>query len=98
MDAPLAINIRSPIELWVLVQNGFTLKVARWDDFYTTGKFLVRIYDLIKIQTESKTMVNLKKYSPINQGDTAYRDLITGNYLIIQQTADTTRVFVVPHG
>lgn len=98
MDAPLAINISSPVELWMLVQNGFTLKVARWDDFYTTGKFLVRIHDLIKIQDESKTMVNLKKHSPINQGDAAYRDLITGNFLIIRQTTDTTRIFVVPHG
>ncbi len=58
----------------------------------------MKIYDLIKIQAESKTMLNLKKYSPINEGDSVYRDLVTGNYLIIQQTTDTTRIFVVAHG
>jgi hypothetical protein len=98
METPLSIIISNPAELWALLQNGFTVKVVRWDSFYSEHKFLVKIYDLIKIQDGSKTMIGLKKISPINDGDTVYRDLTTGNYLLVQRyTTDTMRIYIVSH-
>jgi hypothetical protein len=42
-------------------------------------------------------MANLKEQNPINNGDDIYKDLTTGNYLVIKKSIDSTKVLVVPH-
>lgn len=73
------------------------MRVLHWEDFYTTHKLTVKIYDLIKVSEESKTMVSLKAQNPINNGDDIYKDLTTGNYLVVKKDAGTTSILVVPH-
>jgi hypothetical protein len=97
METPLNLVLESPTDLWLLIQTGFLIRVFHWEDFYATHKLAIKIYDLIKVSEESKTMANLKAQNPINDGDNIYKDLTTGNYLVIKKSIDTTRVLVVPH-
>lgn len=97
MEAPLNLVLKSPTDLWLLLQTGFLMRVLHWEEFYTTHKLAVKIYDLIKVSEESKTMINLKAQNPINAGDDIYKDLSTGNYLVVRKDTDAMRLFVVPH-
>jgi len=97
METPLSLVLKSPVDLWLLIQTGFLVRVIHWEDFYTTHRLPVRIYDLIKVSEQSKTMANLRAQNPINNDDDIYKDLTTGNYLVVKKDTDATRILVVPH-
>lgn len=99
MDASLKLILSSPAEAWSLIQSGFMIRAKFWDEFYTKHRFILLVYGVTRLADNGAEVFELAKTTMLGNEDQVYKDLETGNYLIVKPDAtDVMRIMVIPNG
>lgn len=99
MEAALKLILSSPVEAWLLIQTGFMIRAKFWDEFYTKHRFILLVYGITRLADNSNEVAQLAKTTLLGNEDQVYKDLDTGNYLVVKTDAtDAMRITVIPNG